>query len=788
LNHTGLFINTAPLSFDHCFFWVKRFVIALLLTLAFLPALAQSKKKLVKLGDQSYTEGNFYNASHYYNEAMKRDSSKLPLLYKYASSLRMLNEYEKAEFYYQKVLKGDKNSEFPETLFYLAMMQRSNEKYAEAKKNFRKVNNKSKRDKSSYFFQKSAQEMAACDFALNKKKAAFIEDLVVENAGKHINTIHADFGAVQSSEFLYYSSLRTGDSPIVELDENEPMKWIKLFKQKLDTTGLSAAEELPEIINLGNHHNANGSFSPDGELFYFSRCGTDKICNIWKANVTETGFAKAVSLSEHVNLKGYSSTQPSLALIDGKQYLFFSSNRPGGHGGLDIWHSEIIDGKASKASNAGKIINSIEDEVTPFYHSPSKSFYFSSNWHVGFGNFDIFKSEGIPGDFKEPENVGLPLNSGANDFYYTIDSAALIGYFTSNRKGAMVLEGETCCNDIYRFIYPNTEVVDTIPIAEKLVDELNKWLPVTLYFHNDEPNPRTTDTITKINYLKAFASYVSLMETYKTEYSKGLKGEEAEEARENIEDFFEEQVQKGLKDLAFAGQMLQKIMAQGHHIELTVKGYASPLAKSDYNVNLTKRRISSLKNYLMEYEEGFFLPYMQGNAENGGKISVVEMPFGAYKAADTVSANLNDLKNSVYSRAAAMERKIEIIGIALKDSIAIVKASPEKEEERYPTPKVENPSFDFGKVEYGKVVEHQFKIKNEGDTDLIIFDAIGSCGCTIPEFSKKPIPPGQEATVTVKFDTLGKLGKQKNTVVLSTNAVPGRTTLTISAEVFMKTK
>ncbi|MBA3901216.1 MAG: DUF1573 domain-containing protein, partial [Bacteroidetes bacterium] len=568
--------------------------------------------------------------------------------------------------------------------------------------------------------------------------------------------------------------------------ETAPASKIKLFRQNVVTDTLSLAEELPEIINVDSLHNANGSFSPDGKTFYFTRCGVSDKCKIWKAKVSEDGFYEIEALSELINQKGYSSTQPSYAIIDEREYLFFASNMPGGEGGIDIWNAEIIDGKASKAVNAGKAINSIEDEVTPFYHKPSKSLYFSSNWHIGFGNFDIFKSEGIPGNFSEPENIGLPLNSGANDFYFTMDAAGLNGYFTSNRKGAMVLEGETCCNDIYRFKYPETEVVDTLPLAVKMVDELNKWLPVTLYFHNDEPNPRTTDTITKINYLKAYNSYTAMVETYKKEYSKDLKGQEAIEAKENIEDFFKDQVEKGFNDLKYATEVLQKIMEEGYHIELTVKGYASPLAKSDYNVNLTKRRISSLKNYLMEFDDGFFLPYMNGNSSNGGKISVVEMPFGAYKAAETVSANLNDLKNSVYSRAAAMERKIEIIGIALKDSMPIAVVEPETKEEKFPGPKVENPSFDFGKVEYGKVVEHQFKIKNEGETDLIIFDAIGSCGCTVPEFSKSPIAPGEEAIITVKFDTLGKLGKQRNTVVLSTNAVPNRTILSISAEVEMK--
>jgi tetratricopeptide (TPR) repeat protein len=776
----------------------KIFLAFVFFALAGMPAQAQSKKKLIQYGDQAFSEGNYYEASHFYKEAMQRDSSKLQLLYKYASSLRLLNEYELAEYYYSEILQEDKKNNFPETLFWLAMMQKNNGKYKEAKKNFKKINNKNKRFKDSYFYQKSLQELAACDFALLQTMSP-IEGLLIENAGGGINTIHADFGAFRLGDYLYFSSLRLGDSAAIELAEGEKAKWIKLFRHNINQEENNETEELPEEINQDGFHNANGSFSPDGKTFYFTRCGENNQCAIWSAafdGINFTGFAK---LPETINQQEYTSTQPSSAVIDGRQYLFFVSNRPNGQGGLDIWYSEYENGDFQKAVNAGKMVNTIEDEVSPYYHSPSASLYFSSNWHIGFGGFDIFKSTGGPGNFAKPENVGTPLNTGANDFYFTLDSAGVSGYLTSNRKGATVLDGETCCNDIYRFKFPEKEIFDSIPMAVKLVGLISKWLPVTLYFHNDEPNPRSTDTISRQNYLSTYNAYLAMIDTYKKEYSAGLKGQEAEEAREQIEDFFEEQVVKGYNDLQYATKVLLQVLEEGNHIELTLKGYASPLAKSEYNLNLTKRRISSLKNYLREYEGGVFIPYMAAKAENGGLLTFVEMPFGSYKAAVDVSSNLNDLKNSVYSRAAANERKIEIIGIALIDSLKPVTEQPKidkpvqpKEapkklvEEKFPEPGIEKPFFDFGSVDYGQTVEHKFKIRNNGDVDLLIYEAIGSCGCTVPEFSKEPVKPGTEAEITVRFNTLGKLGKQNNTIVLKTNAFPPTLILGISADVVLK--
>jgi hypothetical protein len=194
-------------------------------------------------------------------------------------------------------------------------------------------------------------------------------------------------------------------------------------------------------------------------------------------------------------------------------------------------------------------------------------------------------------------------------------------------------------------------------------------LPLTLYFHNDEPNPRSTDTTTKRNYLDTYKEYITLIDTYKKEYSKGLSGEDAEDAQIDIELFFEDYVKKGAKDLQDFTEILLEALQNGFEIELTIKGYASTLAKSDYNVNLTKRRIASLKNYLYNYKNGVFLPYINNSHNSGTTLTFKDIPFGEYKASSLVSDNLNDLKNSVYSRSAALERKIEILAVSVKDDV-----------------------------------------------------------------------------------------------------------------------
>ena len=92
-------------------------------------------------------------------------------------------------------------------------------------------------------------------------------------------------------------------------------------------------------------------------------------------------------------------------------------------------------------------------------------------------------------------------------------------------------------------------------------------------------------------------------------------------------------------------------------------------------------------------------------------------------------------------------------------------------------------SFDFGTLEEGEKVEHLFKFTNTSTNPLTISNARGSCGCTVPEWPKEPIPPGGRGEIKVKFDSKGKKGKQSKTVTLTANTIPANTMLTINSEV-----
>ncbi len=97
-------------------------------------------------------------------------------------------------------------------------------------------------------------------------------------------------------------------------------------------------------------------------------------------------------------------------------------------------------------------------------------------------------------------------------------------------------------------------------------------------------------------------------------------------------------------------------------------------------------------------------------------------------------------------------------------------------------------SFDFGKIKEGEIVEHDFIFENSGDALLIITNAQGSCGCTVPKWPREPIAPGKESLIKVSFNSSGKTGNQSKTITLSANTVPNTKVLKISATVQPKTE
>jgi len=114
-----------------------------------------------------------------------------------------------------------------------------------------------------------------------------------------------------------------------------------------------------------------------------------------------------------------------------------------------------------------------------------------------------------------------------------------------------------------------------------------------------------------------------------------------------------------------------------------------------------------------------------------------------------------------------------------------VTASPDsgKAKSSLPVFQFKDEEHDFGSITQGEKISYAFRFKNVGVTDLVIRSANGSCGCTVPEWPKDPIPPGKEGLINVTFNSEGKEGMQHKTVTLIANTIPNTKVLTITGEV-----
>ncbi|HLP11447.1 MAG TPA: DUF1573 domain-containing protein [Flavobacteriales bacterium] len=744
------------------------------LFLACFGAQAQTFDQLLKFADENAKGGDYYGASLYYQKALRIDSTDIELLWKYAECLRLYNNYEKAEYYYDKVFDREEGMKYPESQFNLAMMQKMNGRYKQAGETFKAVNKKFQKDKKSYYFLKSKKEIQSCKFAEAQAKHVDTTGFKIYNAGKNINSFDSEFAALLTDSSVMFSTMRAADARGDE-EVYDKLYYTRLY-EVIGTPGKQkgVSKKVNAEINNLPAHTGNGCFSGDGKRFYYTACDSIGQCKIMVSMITKAGATAGREVEGDVNVKGYTSTQPTIADINGKEYLFYSSNKPDGIGKMDLWYCELSNNgeKVGKQKNAGRIINSIDDEKTPFYDPYEQVLYFSSNWHEGFGGMDIFKITGEPGNFGQPINMGLPVNSSVNDLYFFKDRKNEYALLTSNRVGSMFKKSPTCCNDIYIIEYPKKEdpPKDTVPYANLV--ELNRYLPVTLYFHNDEPGPKSFDTAVKFNYMTTYEEYSKLHDKYREEFSKDYEEPKKSKAKTAVDNFYSDYVDKGVSDLEIFTKLLLEELKKGYEIELTIKGFASPLAKTDYNVKLTKRRISTLMNYLREYNNGEFVPYLNGTAPNGGKLVFEKIPFGEYTAEKGVSDDYYDQRNSIYNPSAALERKIEIQTVqrASKDSLMA-------------QIKVDKEAFDFGATKKGDVLTHKFKIKNTGQAVLKIENIIAYCDCIKGKATVVELKPGESTEVEVTWDTAGSEGKQVRSVTLVTNGFPPNKRLVVTTEV-----
>lgn len=718
----------------------------------------------MKHAEEKYNKGDYFYALELYGKAMELDSNSVAILWKYAETYKAYKDYRKAEFYYKKVYDKEEAGIYPYSLLNYGLMQKQNGNYEGAIETFKKAKKKYAKDKKGYLYLKSKRELESCLWAKSAVKDTMNIDFY--RLPETVNSKDSEFGHTVGDGRLIFSSLRA-DSISSSEEVYSTIYKTRLFSSDVSGGNFAKNERIEELA-FEKFSTGNGTFSLDGKRFYFSLCtdeGYNYRCKIMVSRYENGKWSNADSLSDIINFSGANTTMPCIGELENQEALFFASDREGSEGGMDIWYCIIKNGNQYGKVQNIKQINSIDNELSPWWDSKNKKLYFSSSWHDGFGGYDVFQST-FTTRFEAPQNIGQPFNGPANDLYYF--KSGDTSFVTSNRIGVLYSKNPTCCSDIFSGVPP---IKIEPPTKKETLAELNKRLPVTLYFHNDCPDPKNWDTVTKVNYILGYQEYRDMLDKYQKEYSTGLSGEKAEEAKEDIESFFIEYVDQGVKDLELFRDLLLEELQKGAQIKVAVKGFASPLAKTDYNVNLTKRRISSFVNYLRAYNNGVFRPYLDGTAGNGGKVIIVGVPFGEYTANQFTSDNFHDQKNSVYSRAAAIERKIEIQSVSYLDDRKIFPIS------------VDVPVQDAGKIKGGEIIEKTFVIRNNSKETVRIAEAKSMFPALTIELPKNEIAVDETLLVKVKFNTSGFAGKNVKYVEIRPDGFDETIKLMISSEI-----
>jgi len=454
---------------------MKNYIL-LCFVLASFSLLGQSRKVFLFDADKYYAQGDYINALKNYqstiSDTLKVQSDVLP--YEVVISTQKLSHSKVQVDSLRRVSLEDyvihqiavcymktfdyphaaeqfkvsvENGAYPEDVYYLGRALMQVGEYEQALEKFDAYAKAPTSEDS--LVRNALQAITGCQYALNdehlkKEVRVKMADTAVFNKGT------AAFAPMYFGyeERLIFSAARAGGVLLDPEKQQSEFLCDLYWTERINEETWGIAHNFGRPLNSAQHE-AAGAFNNGNVIFYtrWSDDNQEEDQAIYLARMIDFKFYEAYRLEDAVNVPGYKSVQPFVS-ADG-QTLYFSSNRPGGRGGMDIWKIAIdsLGNLRGTAENLGSPVNSELNEGTPFYHAVSSTLFFSSNGHNSMGGLDIFKSrhDVENNQFEIPVNLGMPINSSQDDAYMIWDKQLNTGFFASDR--------EPCagghCYDIY---------------------------------------------------------------------------------------------------------------------------------------------------------------------------------------------------------------------------------------------------------------------------------------------------------------------------------------------------
>ncbi|MFB9057293.1 OmpA family protein [Mariniflexile ostreae] len=430
-----------------------RNYITLLLLLMCVGSFAQEQAGNRQKANEYFIGYEYGKATLLYKKLTDTKNPRFEDMERLAFSSYQINDYELSTNWYSRLVEHPDSS--PEHLLQYAKALKQTSEYHKAKEVLeRYIQTTGNREDV-------ALEMASVEAAMKWMAHPTTYNILNE---MEINTPLSEFGAYPVGDKVYYVGEASNSSGRYSWTGNS---FLQIFSA--DKVGDSLVN--PSLFNTLNENNRYHvgpvSSNKSGNMFFVTRTYTGKKANMSEINkkkyqtnrlelyvYTNTTDDKRIAIPfAYNNPKEYSVGHATLSLDE--QTLYFVSDMPGGMGGSDIWFCEKrMDGSWGVPQNAGRIINSPNNEMFP-HIGPDGALYYSSNGFVGMGGLDIYISNGEKSVWTRPENLRFPTNSGGDDFAFVvsdINNEEMKGYFSSNRAAGV--GGD----DIYSYTRPIEKV------------------------------------------------------------------------------------------------------------------------------------------------------------------------------------------------------------------------------------------------------------------------------------------------------------------------------------------
>lgn len=798
------------------------------------PIRAYNYDGLMRGGELSMFKKDYYNAVDLYEKAYKERKSP-DLALQIANLHYILRDIPKAENWYKRALIKDKDMTMPEAHFALGRIYKMNGKYEDAAAVFQKFITMAE---DGPLRELAKTELKGIDMA---SKMPEQKKLIAENAGKAINCLQSDFAPVYDKDGNLYFTTFNRDS-VIRLNGKEGDYFTKIYMASNGPKGLEKPVQLSAEINRENYHTGNATFSSDGTKMFFTRAELDGnevlSSKIYVATKIEGQWSNATELTK-IN-GNFLSKHPSVGELYGREVLFFVSNMTGSLGGFDIFYSNLNgSGDLGEPINLGKKINTIGDEVTPFYKNGT--LYFSSTGHPSLGGFDVFSANWDGVEWTEPKNLGRVYNSVLDDLYYTVSNDGLNGVLASNREGTKSVKSKTCCEDIYFIKERKLEIDLNLVVMDKkaeikgaqveLVELVGKSKGTSTDQVNEENGKFTFPLFPDKSY-RVFISKegfitdsfdlntVGLTEAKAFEKKLTLKAK-AKPVKEEYETitinqairlnniYYDYDDDKILPDAEADLEYLIELYNKYPTLVLELGSHTDSRGKDDYNRELSQRRAESAKNWLVNRgvsadrikAVGYGESVLLNKCKNGVKCNDAEHRINrrtefkivsgptSIQIKKTVIKGTNkevlppDNKKTNTPKTNSSGDKTSQIQIKDSDIIPTVKKSDIQPVAKLPQMKFETKTVDFGIVKKGEKKSYSYKFTNSGNAPLVV-EIVSGCECTTIEWTRGEIPPGGKGTIDIIYDTKDeKLQEYDKVIDILANTKPKVINCTFKAKV-----